>query len=265
MKKIFIVEDEGITSFELKTKLENWGYSVVGIASRGEDVLKRVPILKPDLITMDITIRGDLDGIEVVEILQKTREIPIIYITAHSSDIIMQRALKTSPYAFILKPFADNELKFAIELALKKHSMKKELNNDQMIHKIISENSGDVIWILDIATNKFTYVSYSVENLRGYSPDEVLEQTMEEVMTPESYQRIIKNLPLYVKSIMTGDESVRITTHEIDQIHKNGSIIPTEVVTTLLKDDNGKIDRVLGVTRSLESKQIFNKKNLLIK
>ena len=262
MEKILIVEDESITSFELKTKIENWGYSVVGIASTSEDVLKMISNLEPDLITMDITIRGEMDGIEVVEILQKTREIPIIYITAHSSDHIMERALKTSPYAFIIKPFADKELKFAIELALKKHSMKKELNNDQMIHKIISENSGDVIWILDIASNKFTYVSYSVENLRGYSPDEVLEQTMEEVMTIESYQRIIKNLPFYIQAILAGDESVRVTTHEIDQIHKNGSIIPTEVVTTLLTDDNGKIDRVLGVTRSLESKKIFKNKNL---
>jgi PAS domain S-box-containing protein len=262
MEKILIVEDESITSFELKTKIENWGYSVVGIASTSEDVLKMIPNLEPDLITMDITIRGEMDGIEVVEILQKTREIPVIYITAHSSDQIMERALKTSPYAFIIKPFADKELKFAIELALKKHSMKKELNNDQMIHKIISENSGDLIWILDIASNKFTYVSYSVENLRGYSPDEVLEQTMEEVMTIESYQRIIKNLPFYIQAILAGDESVRVTTHEIDQIHKNGSIIPTEVVTTLLTDDNGKIDRVLGVTRSLESKKNFKNKNL---
>ena len=253
MEKILIVEDEGITSFELKTKIENWGYSVVGIASRSEDVLKMIDYLEPDLITMDITIRGKIDGIELVETLQKTREIPIIYISAHSSDQIMERALKTSPYAFILKPYADKELKFAIELALKKHSMKAELNNDQAIHKIISENSGDVIWILDVVSSKFTYVSNSVENLRGYTPEEVLEQSMEEVMTPESYQSIITNLPFYIQAIMNGDESVRVTTHEIDQIHKDGSIIPTEVVTTLLTDDNGKIERVLGVTRSLTS------------
>ena len=261
MEKILIVEDEGITSFELKTKIENWGYSVVGIASRSEDVLKMIPYLEPDLITMDITIRGEMDGIDVVEILQKTRDIPIIYVSAHSSDQIMERALKTSPYAFLIKPFADKELKFAIELALKKHSMKKELDDDRVIHKIISENSGDVIWILDIASSKFTYISYSVENLRGYKPEEVLEQSLEEVMTPESYQKIIENLPLYIQTIMAGDESVRVTTHEVDQIHKNGSIIPTEVVTTLLTDDNGKVDRVLGVTRSLASKKSFKVNN----
>ena len=232
MKKILIVEDEGITSFELKTKIESWGYSVVGIASRSEDILKMIQYLEPDLITMDITIRGEMDGIEVVEILQKTRDIPIIYVSAHSSDQIMERALKTSPYAFLIKPFADKEMKFAFELALKKHSMKNELS-------------------------KFIYVSYSVENLRGYTPEEVLEQSLEEVMTAESYQKIIENLPFYIQAIMTGDESARVTTHEIDQIHKDGSIIPTEVVTTLLTEDNGKIDRVLGVTRSLASKKIF--------
>ena len=256
MEKILIVEDEGITSFELKTKIESWGYSVVGIASRSEDILKMIQYLEPDLITMDITIRGDMDGIEVVEILQKTQDIPIIYVSAHSSDQIMERALKTSPYAFLIKPFADKELKFAIELALKKQSIKNELSNDQTIHKIISENSGDVIWIMDIASSKFTYISDSVENLRNYTPEEVLEQSLEEVMTAESYQKIIENLPFYIQAIMTGDESARVTTHEIDQIHKDGSIIPTEVVTTLLTDDNGKIDRVLGVTRSLESKKI---------
>ena len=98
-------------------------------------------------------------------------------------------------------------------------------------------------------------MSDSVENLIGYPHEEVLEQSMEEVMTPESYKRFVKNIPYYIQAVMTGDESVRVATHEIDQIHKDGSIIPTEVVTTLLTDDDGKIDRVLCVTRSLASKK----------
>lgn len=251
VKKILVVEDEGITSLELKTKLQSWGYSVVGTATSAEEALEMTRKLQPDLITMDVFIRGDEDGIQAAENIQKEMEIPLIYLTAYSSDLIMERAHKTSPYAYIIKPFEDNELKFAIELALKKHNLKKELKEVQERYNLISENSGDVIWILDINSQKFVYVSRSVETLRGYSPEEVLEQSMEEVMTPESYKRISNNMPSYIKAILSGDESLKITAREVDQIHKNGSIVPTEVVVTFLTNEEGKIDRVLGVTRNL--------------
>lgn len=251
MKKILIVEDEMITSLELKMKIESWGYSIVDIAKTAAEAMNMTMNLKPDMIIMDVLLKGEEDGIFAAENIQKKYEIPIIYVTSYSSDMMMERAQKTSPYAYIIKPFDDNELKFAIELALKKHELKKEFKDQQEIYNIISKNSGDVIWILDIASSKFIYVSDSVEALRGYTPDEVLEQSMEDVMTYESYQRILNSLPDRIQAILSGDESLRVSKHFVDQTHKNGSIVPTEVVTSFLNNENGEIDRVMGVSRKL--------------
>ncbi|UTB32531.1 MAG: response regulator [Methanobacterium sp. ERen5] len=253
MKKILIVEDEMITSLEMRMKIESWGYSILDCAKSSADAVEIALKNKPDLIIMDVVLSGNEDGITTAENIQKHLDIPIIYVTAYSSEMIMERAHKTSPYAYIIKPFDDNELKFAIELALKKQELKKEFDKKQEIHSIISKNLGDVIWILDLASAKFTYVSDSVEGLRGYTPDEVLEQSMEDVLTIESYQRVLNALPDRIQAILSGDDSLKVSKHLVDQTHKNGSKIPTEVVTSFLYNENGEVDRVLGVTRKLET------------
>lgn len=252
MKKILIVEDEMITSLEMRMKIESWGYSVLDSVKSSADAVETAIKNNPDLIIMDVVLSGNEDGISAAENIQKHTEIPLIYVTAYSSEMIMERAHKTSPYAYIIKPFDDNELKFAIELALKKHELKKEFDEKQELHRIISKNLGDVIWILDLDSSKFTYVSDSVEGLRGYTPEEVLEQSMEDVLTLESYQRIMKALPERIQAILSGDESLKVSKHIVVQTHKNGSEIPTEVVTSFLYNENGDVDRVLGVTRKLE-------------
>jgi PAS domain S-box-containing protein len=128
------------------------------------------------------------------------------------------------------------------------------LKESESRYRLISENTGDVIWILDINSNKFTYMSPSVYNLRGFTPEEVLNQSAEEVMTSESYKSISNELPFRIQRFMSGDESERIRTSLVDQIHKDGSIIPTEVVTTLLLDNKGRISEVLGVSRDISER-----------
>ena len=140
---------------------------------------------------------------------------------------------------------------------------KKKLADSKEKYRIISESVGDVVWILDINSWKFKYVSPSVYNLRGYTYKEVLSQSMDEVLTPECYQFVEKNLPLRINAFLNGDESARVQTHEILQTCKDGSIIPTEVVTTLVTDDNGKVKEIVGVSRDIKERR--EAENALIK
>jgi PAS domain S-box-containing protein len=129
---------------------------------------------------------------------------------------------------------------------------------DKLYQQII-ENAGDVIWIMDVEKGKFTYVSPSVQKLRGYSPEEVLKQTVSDVLTPESYQFILDNLGMRIAEFSRGDDSKRLMVHEVDQICKDGSIIHTEVVTTLMTDDQGKVSEILGVSRDITERKLAQK------
>ena len=102
---ILIVEDEMIIAANISLQLANHGYKVLGIIPRGEEVLPFLKLHLPHIILMDINLNGVLDGIELVEIIQKEFKIPIIYLTANADQIHFDRAKATHPYAFISKPF----------------------------------------------------------------------------------------------------------------------------------------------------------------
>jgi PAS domain S-box-containing protein len=124
------------------------------------------------------------------------------------------------------------------------------------LYKLITENAGDVIWIMDAEKGRFTYVSPSVQKLRGYTPEEVLNQPVSEVLTPESYQLILDKLGIRIAQFSDGDDSMRVMVHEMDQICKDGSIVHTEVVTTLMTDDQGKVNEILGVSRDITERKL---------
>ncbi len=125
--RILIVEDESLVAKDLTLRLEGLGYDVVGIAHSGEDALIIIEEKMPELILMDIMLRGDIDGIETAALVSERFDIPVIYLTAYSDDETIERAKITGPFGYILKPFEERELRTNIEIALYKHRTDKEL------------------------------------------------------------------------------------------------------------------------------------------
>ncbi len=115
---ILIVEDEMIIGANIALQLNNLGYKVIGIIPRAEEVLQEIRLHIPDIILMDINLKGDLNGIEVAQLIQNEFKIPIIYLTANTDDSHFEKAKATNPYAFISKPFKKLDLQRAIELTL---------------------------------------------------------------------------------------------------------------------------------------------------
>jgi len=143
--KILIVEDESILALGLKKKLENLGYNVTDIAASGPETIEKVSQNKPDIIMMDIVLKGNMDGIETAAKLNKTESIPVIYLTAYADDEILKRAAVTEPYGYILKPYNENELKANIEMTIyrKKAEQEKILDYEDVyrgVTSFISEN-----------------------------------------------------------------------------------------------------------------------------
>lgn len=123
--KILIVEDEMIIAANISLQLTQLGYEVTGIIPRGEEALLHVKQNQPDIVLMDIQLKGELNGIQTAQIIQSDFDIPIIYLTANADDEHFNKAKSTHPYAFISKPFKKLDLQRAIELTVSHMQSKK--------------------------------------------------------------------------------------------------------------------------------------------
>lgn len=116
---------------------------------------------------------------------------------------------------------------------------------------LIVQHAKDVTWTLDLTTGRFTYCSPSVELLRGFTAEEILEQTMQDALTPESLELVSQSLPQNIAAFEAGDLSAQSAISNVNQYHKNGSIVATEVITTLIKNERGKVDKIVGISRDV--------------
>ncbi len=123
---ILIVEDEAITALDLKHQVTSLGYEVAGIADTAEDAVRMANERRPNLVLMDIRLAGELDGIVAASAIRGREDIPVVFLTAHSDQATLDRALATSPFGYVLKPFQVRELKVTIEVALYKHAREAE-------------------------------------------------------------------------------------------------------------------------------------------
>ena len=121
-----IVEDEWIVAEDIKMILGRLGYTETSISSSGDEAIQNAEKDKPDLVLMDIVLEGEMDGIEAANEIRNRFNIPIIYLTAYADEKILERAKITEPSGYIVKPFIDEDLKIAIEIALYKHKSEEE-------------------------------------------------------------------------------------------------------------------------------------------
>ncbi|BBL69168.1 response regulator [Methanoculleus chikugoensis] len=117
--RILVVEDDGLIAFDIATRLEDAGYRDVAVAATGAEAIRQAENMRPHLVFMDITLKGDMDGIEAAEIIRKRFGSRIVYVTAHSDPSVRNRAMATSPAGYILKPYTAADLICAIRCALR--------------------------------------------------------------------------------------------------------------------------------------------------
>lgn len=136
---IMLVEDEIIVAADVKHRLENMGYQVLGIVDNGEEAIENAGELTPNIVLMDIVLKGEMDGIEAAQKIRELYDIPIIYLTAYSDEKTLERAKVTEPFGYVLKPFEDREIQSAIEMALYKHKMEQKLKESEEKYRKLVE------------------------------------------------------------------------------------------------------------------------------
>jgi len=128
--RIMIVEDEWIIANDIKNCLVDLGYMVTAIAASGQEAMERAAADQPDLILMDIMLKGEMNGIEAAKEIMKKKCTPLIFLTAYDNQYLVEQAKQTENYGYLLKPFKDRELHIAIDLALHKAAKDAASNRD---------------------------------------------------------------------------------------------------------------------------------------
>ena len=148
MVSILIVEDEAIVSDDIKETLLSLGYSVAGTAKTGKAALELAESASPDLVLMDIHLAGDMDGIEAADRIHALYGIPVIYLTAYADSGILERAKKTEPYGYVIKPYDERGLHSAIEMAFYKHLMERRLTESEATTRLMVNATQDFLYLI---------------------------------------------------------------------------------------------------------------------
>jgi len=222
---ILVVEDETIVAKDIQCSLQRLGYHVPSTATSGEEAIRKAGELKPDLVIMDIVLKGRMDGIETAQQLQHQYDVPVVYLTAYADNQTLDRAKTTTPAGYMLKPFQPTELRTTIELALHrsrstrhvKESLRWLMTTVRCIQEAVVTTNRD---------GQVTYLSPAAEMLTGWTLQELVELDLRVLLQAGKEM-----------SCVTVDNPARRAIAERNIVQLDG---------LYLKKKNGAIDEISG-------------------
>ncbi len=183
--RIAIVEDELIVANHIKKVIKEFGYTCVGMASTSDEAIRLASEETPDLMLMDIRLKGDVNGITVAQHIRDYYDIPVVYLTAFADDKTLAQAKLTEPFGFVIKPFGNRELFSAIELGLYRHKMESQLRRSERNLQDALKSLQDAV----ISTDNWGYVTFmnaEAERLTGWPQKQALGRDISEVFITKS-------------------------------------------------------------------------------
>ena len=229
---ILVVEDEHIVAKDIAARLTRRGYSVVAIASTAAEAITEAGRHRPNLVLMDIMLKGDVDGITAADRIRELYGLPIVYLTAYADDNTLQRAKVTDAFGYILKPFEERELSITIEMALYKHRIEARLRESERWLTTTLRSIGDAIIAADTA-GAITFMNPIAERLTGWMVRDASGRQLADVF----------------KTAFEHSEA-----HEAGAtvlVSRSGSKIPIEESAAPIKDDRGETTGIVVVFRDV--------------
>jgi len=247
--RILVVEDENIVARDIQNTLKHLGYSVAGIAATGEDAIQKAGATRPDLILMDIMLKGYQDGVEAAQKILALYNIPVIYLTAFTDEKTLQRAKVTEPYGYVLKPFEERELQIAIEMAIYKHRTTQKLQEREQLLAKILKTINDAVIVID-TNGQVMFMNLVAEALTGWKQKEAIGQPLTEVfkISPVDTQTSTHKLVQHVFTAGSIDSYSRLLTKDGQEISVDDSAVP-------LRDESGNVTGAILVFRDISARQ----------
>lgn len=254
--RILVVEDEQIVSKDIQAQLKRFGYEIAGAAASGEDAIVLVQERKPDLVMMDVMLKGEMMGTEAAEIIRREYDIPVIYLTAYADENTINQAKVTGPYGYVLKPFDERELQTAIEIALYKYQTEKE--NLKLKEQLLQAQKLDAIGHLTTGVshnfnNALNVIMGNLELARFNANEEVLPYLERSQKASENAARLVDGLLAFCRDREMKDEifDVAVVTRDATDMFKQslkgevGLQVCGTDVDLLAKGDDKHIQQVI--------------------
>jgi CheY-like chemotaxis protein len=193
--RVVVVEDEAVVAMAIESCLKNLGHQVAASAASGEEAVRKAISLDPDLVLMDIRLKGRIDGIEAASRIGQALHIPIVYLTAHSDDETLVRARATEPYGFILKPFDEKTLKAAIQMTLYRSAMQSKVRRGRDHLDRLLNSIGEAVLEADIK-GEITFCNQAAARLLSCDRDRARGQVLGQVLQLLDEQGAPARLPV---------------------------------------------------------------------
>ncbi|WP_158260461.1 EAL domain-containing protein [Chlorogloea sp. CCALA 695] len=247
-----IVEDDIIVSEVIKENLLVLGYIVTAIADSGEQALREVTLIRPDLVLMDIFLKGKMDGIQASAKIWDEFEVPVIYLTANSDINKIQQAKNTAPFGYIIKPFDVRELYTTIEIALHRHKLENQLKaREQWLATVLSSLGDGVIATDDKSC--ITLLNPVAEVLTGWKQKDAFGKNATEIFNiVHEETRIAVDSPI-AQALQLG--IVVGLPKQTVLINKNSVVIPIDDSAAPILDDRGEITGAVLVFRDITERK----------
>jgi PAS domain S-box-containing protein len=251
---ILLVQDEDINAGDMQMTLEGMGYDVVLVAASGEDAVRNAQELRPDLVLMDVVLRGAMDGIEAADSIRSSFNIPVIYLTAYADDKMLERAKITEPFGYLIKPINYTELQANIEVALFKARMEKELRESKEWLSVTLKSIGDSVIVTDQA-GLVTFMNPAAMSLTGWPEQEAAGKPLNvifNIVTPDS-NLLGQDL---IQRLATNGEAADLSARCNVLATKDGGIVPIDTQAALVLDEKGEAIGIVLVFREITRRKM---------
>jgi PAS domain S-box-containing protein len=248
--RILVAEDEPIVAMDLERSLAGLGYEVAGIADSGSKAVRLAGESHPDLVLMDVQLRGKMDGIAAAEEIRRRWQIPVVYTTAYSTDEVIERAKATRPLGFLVKPFRTKELNAAIAVALNQHRLAQEVLASRAWLSTILVGIRDAVIATD-AEGRVQFLNPSACELTGCGEAELIGKPIEEVcMTLDEEHRPIAECQVR-RAMATGKPQPKT---RMFLRRRDGDELPIEATAVPMIDARGAVTGAVKVCTEISDR-----------
>lgn len=227
---VLVVEDESIVSKDIQQSLKKLGYNVVGAASTGDKAIEIAGAELPDIVLMDIMLKGEMNGIEAANEIKNLYEIPVIFLTAYADEATLSKAKISQPYGYVLKPFKEIDLHTTIEMATYKHQKEREIVKERDLLYSLAENKDNKDFVFVKSNSKLVKLKndeiYYIEALKDYvvihtdGARYTIHSTMKDInakMPEDEFLRVHRSYIVRVDKIAT-IEYPNLTLEKLDKV-----------------------------------------------